>query len=290
MTPIFGRLTVAGVGLIGGSLALAARARGLVGEVVGFGRSRKNLEVARARGIVDMVADDAAQAVEGADAIVLAAPVAACIDLAARFRPFARRGTVLTDVASVKADLVEALERCWGDTGPVVGSHPIAGSDESGAAAAKPALFERRLCILTPTARTDPAALARMRALWEGVGARVEEMDAAAHDEILARVSHLPHVVAYALVAALTGMQIGGRHILDYAGTGFLDTTRIAGSRAEVWREIAVANAPALGRALGEFRRALERLEALIAAEDAKGLQAALAEIEAVRRRLGDRT
>src|SRR5581483_244779 len=205
MTPLFARMTVAGVGLIGGSLAAAARRAGLAGEVVGFGRSGANLALARARGLVDRTTDDPAVAAAGAELIVLAAP-----------------GTLRTDVGSVKGTLVAALEAAWQDRGPVVGAHPLAGSEAAGAGAARADLFVGRRCILTPTKRTDPAALARVRALWEGVGARVEEMAPAAHDALLARISHLPHLLAYALVTAAAGAAVDGRAVLDYAAAGFL--------------------------------------------------------------------
>jgi prephenate dehydrogenase len=288
MTPLFERMLVAGVGLIGGSLALAARTAGLVGEVVGFGRGAANLDLARANGLVDRVTRDPAAAVTDADLVVLATPVGACAGLAATFRSRARSGAILTDVGSVKASLVTALEAAWRDVGPVVGTHPVAGSEESGAAAARADLFRDRLCIITPTAATDPAAKARVRALWEGVGARVEEMPAMVHDDILARVSHLPHLVAYALVAA-ADRRADGRRVLDYAGSGFVDTTRIAASPAVLWRDIALANAGALGAALREFRAALDRLEGLLVAGDGAGLEAALAEAQITRRALGGR-
>jgi prephenate dehydrogenase len=281
MSRVFDRLTIAGVGLIGGSLALAARAAGLVGEVVGLGRTDANLDVARARGIADRVTRDPALAAD-ADAIVLAVPVGAGAAVARALAPHARPGTLLTDVGSVKASVLRELEDAWRGVGPVVGGHPVAGSDEAGAAAARADLFRGRRCILTPTAATAPAPLARVRALWEGVGARVETMAPDAHDELLARVSHAPHLVAYALVAGVP------EAALPYAGTGFRDTTRIAGSPAELWRDIALANASALGAALGEFRAALARLEALVAAGDAAGLERALAAARAARRSLGD--
>lgn len=285
MSLVFARLTVAGVGLIGGSLAAAARAAGVVGEVVGYGRGEENLREAERRGLIDRWTRDATVAAE-ADAIVLAAPVAACAPLAEVFRAGARPGTVLTDVASVKAGIVADLEARWKGVGPVVGGHPIAGSEESGAKAARADLFRGRRCVLTPTAATDPDALRRVRALWEGVGARVEEMDAALHDEILARVSHLPHLVAFALVAAVADARKAGRDALAYAGDGFRDTTRIAASAPAVWRDIALANAPALGAAMKEFRVALERLERLVAAGDGPALEAAFAAAQAARRRL----
>lgn len=285
-TARFARLTIAGVGLVGGSLAAAARAAGLVGEIVGYGRSEANLRLAHERGLIDRIARAPADAVAGADAVVLAVPVAACAPLAATFAPHASPGAILTDVASVKGAVVAALETRWAGVGPVVGAHPIAGSEAAGAGAADPALFHDRRVIVTPTPHTDRTALARVRTLWEGVGARVEEMTPAVHDELLARVSHLPHLVAYALIAALGDVRIGGHSVLDYAGSGLRDTTRIAGSPAELWRDIALANAPALRAALGEFAATLDRLKALIDAGDASGLEAALDAARALRRRL----
>ena len=287
MTPLFARVTVAGVGLIGGSLALAARAAGLVGEVVGYGRSEANLGIARERGLVDRVAREPAAAVAGADLIVLAAPVGASTTLAEAFRPHARPGTILTDVGSVKAGVVEALEARWSEGRLVVGAHPIAGSESSGAAAARADLFRGRRCIVTPTPATDREALGRVRALWEGVGAVVEEMPAALHDEILARVSHLPHLAAYALVSAFGETRVAGHRVLDYAGSGYRDTTRIAASRPELWRDIALANRAALRGALAEFRAVLDRLEHLLAAGDGEGLEAVLGAAAALRQRLG---
>jgi len=233
------------------------------------------------------VTRDAAEAARDADVIVLATPVGAYAALAEQFRDHARPGTILTDVGSVKTEVVAALEARWATVGPVVGGHPIAGSEASGAGAARADLFRERRCILTPTPATDGAALARVRALWEGVGARVEEMPAAVHDELFARVSHLPHLVAYALVQAVADLRLGGRQVLDYAGAGFRDTTRIAASPADVWRDIALANADALRAALAEFRVALDALEGLVAAGDAAGLEAALAAARNARQRLG---
>jgi len=283
---VFARLTVAGVGLIGGSLAAAARAAGVVGEVVGYGRGEENLRLAHERGLIDRFTRDPAIAAD-ADAIVLAAPVGACAALADAFRPHARPGTLLTDVGSVKAGLVATLEARWHGVGPVVGTHPVAGSEASGAGAARADLFRGRRCLVTPTATTDRVALGRVRALWEAVGARVEEIDAGLHDEIMARVSHLPHLIAFALVAAAAEARPDGRDALPYAGSGFRDATRIAASPAGVWRDIALANAPALADALAEFRGALARLEALVAAGDGAGLERALAAAQALRRGLG---
>ena len=286
MAQLFTRVTIVGVGLIGGSLGLAAKAAGLVGEVVGFGRSAANLHTARERGAIDRIATTAAEATRDSDAIVLAAPVGACAGLAREFSSSARPGTLLTDAASVKGALVPTFEAAWAAVGPVVGAHPIAGSEASGAAAARGDLFRDRRCVLTPTATTAPTALARVRALWEGVGMVVEEMTPDEHDAVLGRISHLPHLIAYALVNAAGGARVGGRNVLDYAGGGFLDTTRIAASRPELWRDILLANRDALALSLREFRAALDRLSDLIARGDGAALEAALAEAEQLRRRL----
>ncbi len=286
MKPLFARLAIVGVGLIGGSLAAAARAAGLVGEVVGLGRSEANLRVARERGLIDRVAREPA-AVGAVDAIVLAVPVGACRQVAEALRPHVPAGTLLTDVGSVKASVVRALEEAWAGVGPVVGAHPIAGSEESGAGAARVDLFRDHRCIITRTPTTDRSAIERVRALWEGVGMQVEEMAPDDHDAILARVSHAPHLVAYALMAAAGGAHVAGRSALDYAGSGLRDTTRIAASRPEVWRDIALANTPAVRAALAEFRAALDTLEGLVAAGDGPRLESALASARALRQRLG---
>jgi prephenate dehydrogenase len=284
---LFRQLTVAGVGLIGGSLAAAARQAGVVGTVVGYGRGEENLRLAESRGLIDRWTRDPADAVGAADAVLLAVPVGVSAPVAERLRPYARPGTILTDAGSVKAPVVAALEACWAAVGPVVGAHPIAGSEASGAGAARADLFRGHRCVLTPTPTTDPAALMRVRALWESVGARVEEMAAERHDQILGRISHLPHLVAFALVAAMGQAEEGGLGVLEYAGNGFRDTTRIAGSPADIWRDIILANAGALRPALDEFRQALDRLTRLVADGDAAGLERALAAARALRQRLG---
>jgi|SRR5688572_19395504 prephenate dehydrogenase len=279
------RLAIVGVGLIGGSFALAARAAGLVREVVGFGRRRANLELALERGAIDRRADTLADAAADADVIMLAAPVGACIDLARALRPAARPDALLTDVGSVKASLVTGLEDVWG-AARVVGAHPIAGSEQTSIAAARADLFRNRRCVLTPTGRTAPDALALVRRLWEGVGAVVETMDAARHDELLARVSHAPHLIAYALVDAVSA-SADGAAALALAGSGFADTTRIAASAPALWRDIALANAPAVRAALAEFRTTLATVEEALARGDGVALEALMERARRARARLG---
>lgn len=276
----FERAAIVGVGLIGGSLALAARAAGLLGEVVGLGRSEANLALARSRGIVDRTVRDAA-ALGPVDLVVLAVPVRSTAAMARTLLPHLRPGTLVTDVGSVKGEVVAQCEAVLPADRPFVGGHPIAGSERAGAGAADPALFRGAPCILTPTPRTDPAALARVRALWEGVGARVQVMSPQAHDAALAWVSHLPHVVAYALVGALARADGG---LAALAGGSWRDATRVAASPAELWRDILLANADAVLAATDAFSAQLARLRAAVAAGDAAALQALLEAAVAARR------
>jgi len=282
----FNRLVIAGVGLIGGSLGLAARERGLVREVIGFGRSEANLRVALDRGIVDAYTFDPAEAARGADLLLLAVPVEATGPVAQQFLPFLPAGCIVTDAGSVKEQVVTVMEQLLPATLPFVGAHPIAGTEHAGAAAAFATLFEQRLCVLTPTPQTDSTALARIRALWEGVGMRVEEMDMRTHDQVLARVSHLPHVIAFSVMNAMREAHVTGLDLLAYAGSAFADLTRVAASPVEMWRDICSANRGALIMAITEFEAALARLKTAIANEDSEALSLAINRAREERQRL----
>jgi prephenate dehydrogenase len=260
---LFQKMAIAGVGLIGGSLALAARRAGLVGEVVGFGRRESNLRLARDRGIIDRYSLEAQEAARDADLLFLALPVRAMAQVAATCAPVLRPGAIVTDAGSVKRSVTRAVEAALPAGIPFVPAHPIAGGEQAGAIAAAENLFKGSLCVVTPGSTSTPEAIAKIRRLWEGVGMRVIEMDAEKHDAILARVSHLPHVVAFAFVDALR------RHedeVAQLAGASFRDLTRIAASPTEVWADIFATNrVPLLAAldelvaALGEFRAAIER-------------------------------
>src|SRR5262245_28228676 len=286
---LFNRLVIVGVGLIGGSLGLAARARGLVGEVIGFGRTEANLRVALERGIIDAYTFDPAEAARGTDLLLLAVPVEATSPTAEKFMPFLQPGCIITDAGSTKEQVVTTLEQLLPPTLPFVGAHPIAGTEHAGAAAALATLFERRLCVLTPTPRTDPTALARVRALWEGVGMRVEEMDVVTHDQVLARVSHLPHLIAFSVMNAMCKTPISGVDLLTYAGSAFADLTRVAASPVEMWRDICLSNRDALVAALTEFETALAQMKASIANNDKASLSTAMDQARTERQRLTKR-
>lgn len=286
MPPLFNRLVIVGVGLIGGSLGLAARARGLVGEVVGFGRTEANLKIALERGILDSYTFKPEEAARGADLLLLAVPVEATKATVEKFLPFLPPGCILTDAGSTKEQVVRTLEELLPPSVPFVGAHPIAGTEHAGAAAAFATLFEKRLCVLTPTERTDRAALARVRALWAGVGMRVEEMDMVTHDRVLARVSHLPHLIAFSVMNAMLDAAVPGVDLLTYAGSAFADLTRVAASPVEMWRDICTSNRDALLVAIDEFMQALTFMKTCVAQGDSAGLEQAINRARAERQRL----
>lgn len=280
------RLLVAGVGLIGGSLALALRRAGAVGEVVGLGRSEQNLRVARARGIIDRIERDPCRAARGVDLVVVAVPVGAIAPVVRALAPALPPEAVITDAGSVKGPVVRAVERALGTTaGRFCGAHPIAGTEDSGAAAAADDLLRGERCVLTPTRATRPATVRRVRALWKAAGMRVETMGLAEHDAIFALVSHLPHLAAFALVGAVADAG-RARRALAFAAGGFRDGTRVAASSPEMWTDILLANRAQVLAALGRFERSCEGLRGAIARGDRRRLLAVLARARAVRRRL----
>jgi prephenate dehydrogenase len=277
------KLVVVGVGLIGASFALGLKAAGQVRRVVGVGRGRANLEQALAVGAIDEAADLAA-AVERADFVLVATPVGVMREIFARIAPRLAPEAVVTDGGSTKQSVVAAARATLG-AGIVqfVPAHPIAGSDESGADAATATLYSGREVILTPLPESAPAAVARVRSAWQACGARVTEMTPSEHDAVLAAVSHLPHLLSYALVRELAA-RADATQLFEHAGTGLRDVTRLAASHPEMWRDICVANRDAL---LGELRRyqdALARVGALLEQSDGAELQRLFEAARAARR------
>jgi prephenate dehydrogenase len=262
------RLCIIGVGLIGGSLARALRRAGVCREVVGSGRREEPLYKAVELGVIDRYELDVAAAVEGADMVVVAVPLGA---MEAVFRRMAGRlapGAVVTDVGSAKACVVAAARAAFGELpANFVPGHPIAGTERSGVEASFAELFERRRVILTPLAESRPEAVERVRRMWQDTGAEVIEMDVAHHDEVLAATSHLPHVLAYALVDTLARMD-ESEEIFRFAAGGFRDFTRIASSDPTMWRDICLANREALLTLLQRFSDDLEGFAGAVRAGD----------------------
>jgi prephenate dehydrogenase len=256
---LFRQMTICGVGLIGGSLALTARKQGLVERIVGLGRTQANLDVAIARGLIDFATRDPAAAARGADLVILATPVMTFPETLAAMIPHLPHDAVITDVGSVKEWVVRELEPLLGPSMALVGVHPVAGKEIVGAAAAEEDLFLKRRVIVTPSPRSTPSALAKVEALWRATGANVERMAPAAHDAILARASHLPQVAASALAASLESEHIDGKFVTEYGAGGLRDTTRIAASSAAMWRDICLTNRAAILAALKLFRGSFDQ-------------------------------
>jgi len=277
------RLAIIGVGLIGGSFALALRRAGQVAHIVGAGRSRANMERALSLGAIDAVAGSAAEAVDGADAVLVAVPVGAMPAVFREIAPHLAADCLVTDAGSTKQDVVAAARAgLGGKLARFVPGHPIAGAEHSGVAAAKAELFQGRNVVLTPLPENAPADVARLAALWRACGAEVAEMSAEAHDRIFAAVSHLPHLAAFALVDDLAG-RAEAESYFRYAGSGFRDFTRIAGSHPEMWRDIALANREALLTELDAYVDELSLLRDLVARGDGEALEALFKRASAAR-------
>jgi prephenate dehydrogenase len=276
-SPALAKLVVVGVGLIGGSFALALKRANAVASVVGVGRGGANLETARQLGIADRVRtldQPWTDELVDADLVLIATPVGQMPALFAAMAPALGEATVVTDAGSTKQDVVAAARAHLGIALPrFVPGHPIAGTEHSGAAAASDALFEGKWAVLTPISETAPDAQARVASAWAACGAIVQTLDAARHDEVFAAVSHLPHALAFALVAQLAGRADAAEHFRFAAG-GFRDFTRLASSDPEMWRDICLANASALRKELSAYSAELGRFDALLAAEDGAGLAA----------------
>lgn len=270
-----GKLVVVGVGLIGGSFALALKRSGATDRVVGVGRSRSNLDAAQRRGIVDcaFVLDGAWTAELGdADLVLLATPVGQMPSLLAAIAPALGAHTVLTDAGSTKQDVIAAARATLGHALPrFVPGHPIAGTEHSGALSAFDALFRDKLVVLTPLPETAPEALAQVSECWTRCGAVVRHLAALRHDAIFSAVSHLPHALAFALVANL-GARPDADECFAFAGSGLRDSTRLASSSAQMWRDVCLANRDALRGDLAAYRDELDRIDALLAAGDGEAL------------------
>lgn len=268
-----GKLVVIGVGLIGGSFALALRRRRAVRRVVGVGRTRGNLAAALRLGIVDDVTRDPAAAVRDADLVLIATPVGQMPAVMTAIAPHLSPRAVVTDAGSTKRDVIANARRLLGGRfRRFVPAHPVAGTEKNGASAAFPELFRDRYVVLTPQPETDAAAARLVRRAWEACGARVLRLDADEHDAILAAVSHLPHVVAFALVSVLARRR-NAKQLFGLAAGGLRDTVRIAGSSPEMWADICVANRDALLAAFDDYEHELEDMRAAIEQVDAEGLR-----------------
>ena len=270
---IISRLCIIGVGLIGGSLARALRRANAVNEIIGCGRDAEHLSKAKALGVIDRYTTDLTEGVTDADMVVLAVPLGAMQNILATIAPALTSECIITDVGSAKSSVVNAARQVFKERAPrFVPGHPIAGTEKSGVEAAFAELFQNRRVILTPTEASDALAVEKVRAMWEVCGAEVVEMGVTHHDEILAATSHLPHMLAYALVDTLARMD-DSREIFDFAAGGFRDFTRIASSDPDMWHDICLANHDALVKVLEAFSDDLRMLADAVRRADSKFLK-----------------
>jgi prephenate dehydrogenase len=287
--PHFKQVTIVGVGLIGGSLGLVLKKLAMADSVVGVGRRVENLKTAVELGAIDRYVADAKAGVTGADLVVLATPVDTYERHLKDWSRCLASGAIVTDVGSVKGPLVAQAEDLMPEGVRFVGAHPIAGREKTGVAAGSADLFKGARCILTPTGKTDPQALQIIREMWEAAGSIVLSMDPHLHDRVLGAVSHLPHVAAFALINTLTEIKDRTTPELDllaYAGGGLRDTTRIAASSPEMWRDIFLWNRQNLVAMIEVYEQQLRRLKQLIQAGDGSGIEKELERAKQVREKL----
>ena len=272
MGVLFKQMAVVGVGLIGGSLSKAVKERNLVGEILGVGRNEERLKRAKEQSIIDKYSASVDETLGEADLVVVATPVGIIVNQIREIVPFLKKGSIITDVGSVKKKLVQDVGKYIPESLHFVGGHPIAGTENSGFETSFSTLFEGRKCILTPVETTNPHALEKVKALWSGVGSTVVCMDGDEHDEVLAAVSHLPHIIAYSMLNSLLEREGFEETILSFAAGGFKDFTRIAASHPEMWRDIAIMNKDKLLSAIKLFQDYLDELKEAIAGEDTEKL------------------
>src|SRR3954470_6327730 len=282
---LFERVAILGVGLIGGSFALALKEAGACAHVAGAGRNSANLKLALERGVIDSIAADAVAAAHGADLVLLAAPLAQFPKLFRDVASVLGPKAVVTDGGSTKRDVVAAARAALGrKLGQFVPAHPIAGGEKSGAGAASATLFQNKRVVLTTLPENSEPSIKKINDAWSVCGANVTRMTPEEHDAILGAVSHLPHVLAYALVHEIASREDGAQ-LFGYAAGGFRDFTRIASSQPEMWRDICIANRDRLLEELKNYGRALDSMAKLLEAGDAAGLEKVFAEARAARER-----
>ncbi|MGR3499444.1 MAG: prephenate/arogenate dehydrogenase family protein [Limimaricola soesokkakensis] len=284
--PVFERVALIGLGLIASSMAHAMRRAGLAGEITGHARSAETREIAREIGLVDRVCETAAEAAEGADLVVLCVPVGAMGAVAEEIAPVLKPGAVVSDVGSVKKAVIEAVAPHIPEGVHFIPAHPLAGTEHSGPRSGFAELFDNRWCLIVPAnGDIDPDAVARLSALWEGVGAHVDVMDADHHDLVLAVTSHTPHLIAYTMVGVADDLRrVTDSEVIKYSAAGFRDFTRIAASDPTMWRDVFLTNKEATLEILGRFTEELFALQRAIRTGDGDHLHDYFTRTRAIRR------
>ncbi len=283
--PLFSRIALIGFGLIGGSIARAARAQGLAAEIVTTARSEKTRARVMELGIVDRVLDTNAEAAKDADLVILCIPVGVCGDVAREIAPHLKRGAIVSDVGSVKGAVLRDMAAYLPDSVHFIPAHPVAGTEHSGPDSGFAELFINRWCILTPPDNADAAAVEKLAAFWRAIGANVEIMTADHHDLVLAVTSHLPHLIAYTIVGTADELEdVTRSEVLKFSAGGFRDFTRIAASDPTMWRDVFLTNKDAVLEMLGAFQEDLSKLTRAIRRGDGDVLFEHFTRTRAIRR------
>ncbi|AXX98824.1 prephenate/arogenate dehydrogenase family protein [Profundibacter amoris] len=285
MAQVYERVALIGLGLIAGSMAHAMRRDGLAGEITGYARSEETRKVAAEIGLVDRVCDSAAEAVKGADLVVLCVPVGAMGGVAAEIAPHLDKGATVSDVGSVKRAVIEAVGPHIPDGVHFIPAHPLAGTEKSGPRSGFAELFDNRWCLIVPVDGSDRAAIDRLESLWQGMGARTDEMEADHHDLVLAVTSHAPHLIAYTMVGVADDLgRVTDTEVVNYSAAGFRDFTRIAASDPTMWRDVFLNNKDATLEILGRFTEELFALQRAIRTGDGDHLFDYFTRTRAIRR------
>lgn len=278
------KLVIIGVGLIGGSFALALRKAGIAKHIVGVGRSRENMQCALEHGVIDEIAENMKTALHNADFVLLAMPVGQTEHVMTQISPYLQINTIINDAGSTKQTVVTAARNRLGkNLRNFVPGHPIAGTEQSGILAAQVDLFTDKHMILTPLKETDTDAVQKTTALWQACGAKVSQMDAEVHDEILAMTSHLPHILAFALMNHLHHCTKDPKDLLQFTGSGFRDFTRIASSSPEMWRDICLSNRQELLKQINTYQSELSKIQFILEEKDGAALEKAFTQARNMR-------
>ena len=265
MSQVYDRVALIGLGLIASSMFWAIKRAGLAGEVTGYARSQETRDTARRIGLCDRVCDSAREAVEGADLVVLCVPVGVMGDVAADLAPALKPGATVSDVGSVKRAVIDAVAPHIPETVHFIPAHPLAGTEHSGPESGFESLFDNRWCLLVSDNGADEQAIAALKQLWQGMGAKVERMDPDHHDLVLSVTSHAPHLIAYTMVGVADDLsRVTDSEVIQYSAAGFRDFTRIAASDPTMWRDVFLANKDATLEILGRFTEELFALQRAI--------------------------
>ncbi|MFO8125036.1 prephenate/arogenate dehydrogenase family protein [Yoonia sp.] len=285
MAPVYDRIALIGLGLIASSMCHAMRRAGLAGEIVGYARSAETRDTAREIGLCDVVCDSAADAVKDADLVVLCVPVGAMESVAQEIGPALKQGATVSDVGSVKRTVIDAVAPHIPQGVHFIPAHPLAGTEHSGPRSGFAELFDNRYTIIVPVEGSDPAAVARLETLWQGMGALTDEMDADHHDLVLAVTSHTPHLIAYTMVGVADDLRrVTDSEVIKYSAAGFRDFTRIAASDPVMWRDVFLNNKDATLEILGRFTEELFALQRAIRQGDGDHLHDYFTRTRSIRR------